>query len=109
MSNVLDKVIFQIDGDLSPLKARYAEAEAMAQKTGAKMASNVGTPLKDMASGATSGAVAAKKATQDIDGAVTKTHGSVAVATREFRALFDELSGGRTRMAPGTLAIIATR
>jgi hypothetical protein len=36
-------------------------------------------------------------------------HGSVATATREFRALFDELSSGRTRMTPGTLAIIATR
>ena len=34
---------------------------------------------------------------------------SYAVATREFRALFDELSSGRTRMTPGTLAIIASR
>lgn len=30
-------------------------------------------------------------------------------AAREFRALFDELSSGRTRMVPGTLAIIAQR
>ncbi|MEI9992750.1 MAG: hypothetical protein WDM86_22285 [Rhizomicrobium sp.] len=39
----------------------------------------------------------------------TLSHGSIATATREFRALFDELSSGRTRMTPGTLAIIATR
>jgi hypothetical protein len=37
------------------------------------------------------------------------SHGSIATATREFRALFDELSSGRTRMTPGTLAIIASR
>jgi len=36
-------------------------------------------------------------------------HGSISTATREFRALFDELSSGRTRMTPGTLAIIAQR
>lgn len=36
-------------------------------------------------------------------------HGSISTATREFRALFDELSSGRTRMTPGTLAIIASR
>jgi hypothetical protein len=36
-------------------------------------------------------------------------HGSISTATREFRALFDELSSGRTRYTPGTLAIIANR
>lgn len=36
-------------------------------------------------------------------------HGSISTATREFRALFDELSSGRTRMVPGTLAIIGQR
>jgi hypothetical protein len=36
-------------------------------------------------------------------------HGSISTATREFRALFDELSSGRTRQTPGTLAIIAQR
>ena len=41
--------------------------------------------------------------------ATEMTHGSISTATREFRALFDELSSGRTRMTPGTLAIIAQR
>lgn len=36
-------------------------------------------------------------------------HGSISTATREFRALFDELSSGRTRQTPGTIAIIANR
>lgn len=38
-----------------------------------------------------------------------ESHGSVSTATREFRALFDELSSGRTRQTPGTLAIILQR
>lgn len=43
---------------------------------------------------------------KDLDGV---SHGAISTATREFRALFDELSSGRTRMTPGTLAIIAQR
>lgn len=41
--------------------------------------------------------------------ALGASHGSISTATREFRALFDELSSGRTRQTPGTLAIIANR
>ena len=41
--------------------------------------------------------------------AAREGHGAISTATREFRALFDELTSGRTRMTPGTLAIIATR
>lgn len=44
-----------------------------------------------------------------MSGATREMHGSISTATREFRALFDELSSGRTRMTPGTLAIIAQR
>lgn len=40
---------------------------------------------------------------------MNESHGSISTATREFRALFDELSSGRTRQTPGTLAILATR
>lgn len=43
---------------------------------------------------------------QDLEG---MSHGAISTAAREFRALFDELSSGRTRMTPGTLAIIAQR
>jgi len=43
------------------------------------------------------------------EGTTRAMHGSVSTATREFRALFDELSSGRTRQTPGTLAIIATQ
>jgi hypothetical protein len=36
-------------------------------------------------------------------------HGSISTATREFRALFDELSSGRFHQAPGTIAILLQR
>lgn len=53
-------------------------------------------------------AVAASEA--EVTAATTAmSHGAISTATREFRALFDELSSGRTRMTPGTLAIIAQR
>jgi hypothetical protein len=48
-------------------------------------------------------------ATSTFSRAMEGGHGSIATATREFRALFDELSSGRTRQTPGTLAIIAQR
>lgn len=44
-----------------------------------------------------------------ITSSLEQSHGSISTATREFRALFDELSSGRTRQTPGTLAIIAQR
>lgn len=46
---------------------------------------------------------------ENLGTAAGATHGAVSTATREFRALFDELSSGRTRMTPGTLAIIGQR
>jgi hypothetical protein len=62
---------------------------------------------------ATTGAVAAGQSVATLEKEVAKfggtSHGSISTATREFRALFDELSSGRTRMTPGTLAIIAQR
>ena len=55
---------------------------------------------------ATSGAATEmRNATKEAEGLKL----SVPAATREFRALFDELSSGRTRQTPGTLAIIANR
>lgn len=48
-------------------------------------------------------------ATSTFGRAMENGHGSISTATREFRALFDELSSGRTRQTPGTLAIIAQR
>src|SRR5579863_260536 len=48
-------------------------------------------------------------ATGSFAGNLEHAHGSISTATREFRALFDELSSGRTRMTPGTLAIILSK
>lgn len=105
----IDKLIFALDGDLTALKAKFAEAEKQAQKTGTAVQANFGAGFKQAANDAASSATALKRALGDIEGSVTNTHGSVATATREFRALFDELTSGRTRQTPGTLAIIATR
>jgi hypothetical protein len=44
-----------------------------------------------------------------VGAAAEHSHGSVSTATREFRALFDELSSGRTHQAPGTIAILLQR
>ena len=56
------------------------------------------------------GAAQAKSAIADIRKEMGgEFHGSISTATREFRALFDELSSGRTRQTPGTIAIIANR
>lgn len=106
---VLDRVAFQIAGDIGPYRASMAQAEAQTQRTAALIKKTMGSSFNDFISNAEAAASKGKKALGDIEAATTKTHGSVATATREFRALFDELSSGRTRQTPGTLAIIATR
>lgn len=108
-SDTIDKLIFALGGDLTQLNKAYAEAEAGAQKTGTSIKANFSSGFKDAAAAATQHSNEIKKALGDVDAAVKSTHGSTATATREFRALFDELSSGRTRQTPGTLAIIATR
>ena len=45
-------------------------------------------------------------ASREAGAAAKEMHGSISVGTREFRALFDELSSGRARRSPGTIAII---
>lgn len=132
MADTIEKLIFALDGDLSALKARYAEAEADAIRSSSKVKATWETSLqsisrstgtdrsfKDAAASADVFSRAlgdTKTASQKLRDAykettaeITKGHGATSTATREFRALFDELSSGRTRMAPGTLAIIATR
>lgn len=59
-----------------------------------------------LAGSATAAVAPAMRATGEASAGM---HGSISTATREFRALFDELSSGRTRQTPGTLAIIAQR
>lgn len=115
MTTELDRLIFTLDADLAPYKAKLAQVEALAAATGKRVSQNVSPFFSDSATGAASlmkmrSAVDNYTAgLKDADTATKGLHGSTATATREFRALFDELSGGRTRMIPGTLAIIATR
>jgi hypothetical protein len=109
MDTVIDKLTFAVDADLAPYRAKMVEAEAQAQRTGRAVAASLGTPLKETASAAVSSTGAIKGALGEVERSTKSLHGSTATATREFRALFDELSSGRTRQTPGTLAIIATR
>lgn len=128
----VDKLIFSLDADLAPLKARYAQVEAETAATAAKVEKTwAGTSqrietmvgsnrqFKDASASASVFSAAlgdtgkqaelARQKFLALNGVTTGMHGSINQATREFRALFDELSSGRTRMTPGTLAIIATR
>lgn len=134
MSETLDKVAFDLGGNLAPLAASYAQADAMTDKLAASIKAKTGQSMFgtteamtaklaavfDKASNSSSKffsetqagsakLLSARGALDEIEKATTSLHGSASVATREFRALFDELAGGRTRMVPGTLAIIATR
>lgn len=74
-----------------------ATAEAAAEAWGARLAA---TAAVTQTASAEVGAMS---------GALSHASGNISIATREFRALFDELSSGRTRMVPGTIAIIAQR
>jgi len=83
----IDKLFYTVGADTAPFKRDIAALGPLTEQQGAKIASTFKT----------------------VDNSIKATHGSASMATREFRALFDELSSGRTRMVPGTLAIIATR
>jgi hypothetical protein len=109
MTQTIDKLIYALGGDISDLNKAFADAEKQAASSGQKMGASMSAPLKAAASSAVADAQKLKAALGDVDKAVSNTHGSTSMATREFRALFDELSSGRTRLVPGTLAIIATR
>lgn len=130
MTDTIDKLVFSLDGDLAPLQGKFAQADAEASRAGKSISQNFAKPITDGVKesgqaaetaaqgwGRWAGSVEqtapalknASAAAQEADKATKSLHGSTATATREFRALFDELSSGRTRQSPGTLAIIATR
>lgn len=98
----------------TPAKASAAELAAEIEKLTRKVATGFddGGRLKAYKVALAEVTAASKTtavATEAVTEATKKGHGATAMATREFRALFDELSSGRTRQTPGTLAIIATR
>jgi hypothetical protein len=81
--SVLPGVLQQMTGDLIAAKTQTAA---------------LGTQLFTASGGMLGMAAAAERG-----------HGSISTATREFRALFDEISSGRTRQSPGTIAILLQR
>jgi hypothetical protein len=120
-----------ITADVVDLQVKFALARAEANKLSAEMnklakaaamgeidaagsarLQKLSVDLVDVRSEAANAAAAIRKAglsTGEMAGQLSAGHGSISTATREFRALFDELSSGRTRQTPGTLAIIAQR
>lgn len=121
----------KITADIVDLQTKFAVAKAevsgltaemnkLARASAAGVIDSAGTArLQQLAgdliaartqAGQYAGALAqAGVSTGSLTRAIEGSHGSVSTATREFRALFDELSSGRTRMTPGTLAIIGQR
>jgi hypothetical protein len=97
------------------LKALRAETANLASQMVAS-GQTTNTVLKSALSAAATEAAQTETRLNAMKSALTETgtaaagmHGSISTATREFRALFDELSSGRTQQTPGTLAIIANR
>lgn len=111
--NVLDRVAFEVGADLGPLKAAYAQADAETDALASRIKSKTSSAFFSDTQAGAQRLLAARQAVSqfgdDTEKSMKRAHGSVAVATREFRALFDEISSGRVRQSPGTLAIIATR
>lgn len=121
----------KITADIVDLQTKFAVAKAevngltaemnkLARASASGMIDSAGqTRLKQLAgdliaartqAGQYAGALAqAGVTTGSFTRSIEGSHGSISTATREFRALFDELSSGRTRMTPGTLAIIGQR
>jgi hypothetical protein len=67
------------------------------------------TSLSSVASATTSSLSGVAGAVRGAGAAATAMGANIPVATRELRALFDEVTSGRTRMLPGTIAILAQR
>jgi hypothetical protein len=91
------------------LRATTAEVGNLAKRS---LDANIASSLRPQLLQSTEAMVAlqrqvagARKGMGDLEGGM---HGAGA-AVREFRAAFDELTSGRTRNLPGTLAIIATQ
>lgn len=112
MTAELDKLFYTLGINNAPAKASIAETEAEVEAAGVRIRAKTSQFFSQTSAGSAN-LLRMKQSIQDTFGegekAITKAHGAASTATREFRALFDELSSGRTRMAPGTLAIIATR
>ena len=117
-----------ITADIVDLQTKFAVAKAevnglqsemnkLARVSAAGMGPEVGPALKSVAADLLQAKTAANGyaaelakagfATSGFAAQAEAGHGSIATATREFRALFDELTSGRTRQTPGTLAILS--
>lgn len=105
---VFDKLIFALDGDLTALKARYAEAEAGAQKTGTNIQKNLGSGFKDAAKEANQHARQINLALNDIGESSKRIGNNIAVSRREMVYFVREMVNGDWQRAPATIALLAS-
>ena len=107
-SQVEVKIVGTLDGSVTAsASAAKAQIASLSQAS-----TDLGKSLQDEAAAwqvQRAASSAAAEGLNEVTQAASASHGSISTATREFRALFDELSSGRTRMTPGTLAIIGQR
>lgn len=106
----VDKLIFALDGDLTPYAAKLAQAESMTKAAAARIqASNnslLGNPVNIAASAVAlnAWAKASGYAAGETEKVATSAHG----ATREIRALATEVGRGEFTRIPITLALMAS-
>lgn len=109
MTEPIDRLIFALDGDLTLLKQKFVEADALAKKTGTSIQSNLGGAFKGAANDVARNAEQLKSLFGGVEGHAGRARESVFVLTREIRALLNELSSGRMTGAVSTLGIIGIR
>ena len=106
--HALDRLIFALDGDLSPLRVKYAEAEADAAKTGNVIARNL-SPMNRLGgslSGISGGLNNFSKGLRGIGEETDKLGGHSIRATYAVTILMRQLASGNLQGVPFTLARI---
>lgn len=102
----LDKLIFALDGDLTALKQRYAEAEQASQKTGTNIQANIGKAFKGAANDAGTHLNLIKKGLNESADAAEKLGTHVEISRREMIYAGRELVNGDFQRLPATLALL---
>ena len=98
-------------GQIAGLAAPLGQTQSMAQRLSAALLAN-GNDLAKVTPemlGLGTAAAGTATATKEVTSALSGSRSTVGTATREFRALFDELSSHRYYQAPSTIAILLQR
>lgn len=103
-----DRLIFALDGDLAPLKAKYAQAEGDATKSGERVSANFKKATSGMAAGASDGLGKLRRELEDVEPAGHRAARGIEVSRRELLYLFREIATGDLRRIPSTLLLIGS-